>query len=121
MSIVACHFRIEGGFSYLYHLGEDYAPKYYQLIKNPMDMSTMKRNLDQKAYGDANAFYDDFQLMISNCVRYNPVGTLVYIAGQDLAKAFHEKWRALPPLHTPPPSSDKEEEDDVEPSMWSFG
>lgn len=90
-------------------VSEEYAPNYYKIIKRPMDMSTLKKNLDQKVYSDANAFYDDFQLMISNCVRFNPVGTLVYIAGQDLAKAFAEKWRGLPPLHTPPPSDDEEE------------
>lgn len=75
-----------------------------------MDLSTLKRNLDQKHYTDANGFYEDFQLMINNCVRYNPVGTAVYIAGQDLLKAFSEKWRGVPPLHTPPPSDDEDEE-----------
>ncbi|KAF8315176.1 Bromodomain-containing protein, partial [Clavulina sp. PMI_390] len=94
---------------------ENIAPNYYKVIKKPMDMSTMKRNLDQKQYSDANAFYDDFQLMISNCVRYNPVGTHVYIAGQDLAKTFNDKWRQLPPLHTPEPSDEEEEEEEEGP------
>jgi bromodomain-containing factor 1 len=97
-------------------VSEEYAPNYYKIIKRPMDLSTLKRNLDQKAYQDANAFYDDFQLMISNCVRFNPVATAVYIAGQDLAKAFNEKWRALPPLRSPPPSSDEEDEDEGNPN-----
>ena len=97
-------------------VSEEYAPNYYKIIKRPMDLSTLKRNLDQKVYQDANAFYDDFQLMISNCVRFNPVSTIVYIAGQDLAKAFNEKWRALPPLRTPPPSSDEEDDEEAEPN-----
>lgn len=97
-------------------VSEEYAPNYYKIIKKPMDLSTLKRNLDQKTYQDANAFYDDFQLMISNCVRFNPVATIVYIAGQDLAKAFNEKWRALPPLRSPPPSSDEEDDDQAEPN-----
>lgn len=95
-------------------VSEEYAPNYYKIIKRPMDLSTLKRNLDQKAYQDANAFYDDFQLMISNCVRFNPVATTVYIAGQDLAKVFNEKWRALPPLRSPPPSSDEEDDEETE-------
>lgn len=68
-------------------VSEEYAPNYYKIIKRPMDLSSLKRNLDQKVYQDANAFYDDFQLMISTCVLFNPVSTIVYIAGQDLAKA----------------------------------
>ncbi|KAF9513687.1 hypothetical protein BS47DRAFT_1362247 [Hydnum rufescens UP504] len=84
-------------------------PDYPKVIKNPMDLSTLKKNLELKLYSDAGKFYDDFQLMISNCVKFNPVGSVVYIAGQDLAKVFNEKWRALPPLHTPPPSSDEED------------
>lgn len=76
-----------------------------------MDLSTLKRNLDQKVYADANTFYEDFQLMINNCVRFNPVGTTVYIAGQDLLKTFMEKWRGVPPLHSPPPSDDEDEDE----------
>lgn len=89
-------------------------PDYHKVIKNPMDLSTLKKNLEQKVYADAGKFYDDFQLMITNCVKFNPVGSVVYIAGQDLAKVFNEKWRALPPLHSPPPSSDEEDGVEVE-------
>jgi thiol-disulfide isomerase/thioredoxin len=99
-------------------IAEEYAPNYYKIIKKPMDLSTLKRNLDQKVYADANAFYDDFQTMISNCVRFNPVGTIVYIAGQDLSKTFNEKWRGLPPLHTPSLSDGEDDDDEVEPSAY---
>ena len=81
-----------------------------------MDMSTLKKKLENKEYPNANKFYDDFQLMIGNCVRFNPVGTPVYVAGQDLQRVFGEKWRALPPLHTPEPEEEEDDEDDVEPS-----
>jgi hypothetical protein len=58
-----------------------------------------QRNLDQDTYQDANTFYDDFQLVIPSCVHFN---TIIYIAGQDPANAFNEKWRAFTLLLTSP-------------------
>jgi len=72
-------------------------PDYPRLIKKPMDMSTMRRKLDGGEYTAAKQFYDDFKLMIRNCFTYNPSGTPVNTAGQDLQKVFDEKWGSGPP------------------------
>ncbi|KAF8338313.1 Bromodomain-containing protein [Cantharellus anzutake] len=92
-------------------------PNYYKVIKSPMDLSTLKRKLEQKEYPNANTFLADWKLMMKNCVAFNPVGTMVYVAGQDMQRVFDEKWKGLPPLHTPPPSSDEEDEPTVQSSM----
>ncbi|TEB39309.1 Bromodomain-containing protein [Coprinellus micaceus] len=86
-------------------------PSYPKIVKKPMDLSTMRRKLDNRDYPTAQRFYDDFKLMIKNCMLFNPVGTPVCTAGQELEKVFLEKWRNLPPLR-PVISDDEDDEDD---------
>lgn len=89
-------------------------PHYPRIVKKPMDMSTMKKKLENKEYSSAEKFYDDFMLMIRNCMAFNPVGTPVHIAGVDLQKAFQDKWQNLPPLKPPQPHSEDEDEEEEE-------
>ncbi|KAG8680659.1 hypothetical protein FRC08_016121, partial [Ceratobasidium sp. 394] len=49
----------------------DLAPNYFDVIKHPMDLSTMKAKLDNKAYRNRAAFEDDFKLMVQNAKTYN--------------------------------------------------
>jgi hypothetical protein len=53
----------------------DDVPDYYEEIKEPMDLSTMKKKLESSTYGHGNdaivAFYKDFLLMMDNCRQYN--------------------------------------------------
>lgn len=88
-------------------------PTYPKIVKRPMDMSTMRRKLENHDYPTAQRFYDDFKLMIKNCKLFNPVGTPVCTAGQELDRVFEEKWRQLPPLH-PVQVSDDDDDDDLD-------
>ena len=87
-------------------------PSYPKIVKRPMDLSTIRKKLDAGDYDTAQNFYDDFKLMIRNCFTFNPSGTPVNIAGQDLQRLFDEKWRGLPPLQAPEPSEDEEEDEE---------
>lgn len=89
-------------------------PQYPKIIKKPMDLSTMRRKLDSREYGRAEDFLDDFNLMIRNCMTFNPAGTVVHDAGVELQRVFGEKWANLPPLKAPQAESDEEEDDDEE-------
>jgi hypothetical protein len=71
-------------------------PTYPKVIKKPMDLATMRRKLDALDYQSASEFYKDFKLMIRNCFTFNPTGTPVNQAGQDLQRIFDEKWKTLP-------------------------
>jgi hypothetical protein len=77
-----------------------------------MDLSTMKKKLDNHEYPTATKFYDDFKLMIRNCFAFNPAGNLVNQAGIELQRLFDEKWQELPPLHAV--SDDDDDDDDEE-------
>ncbi|KAH8100556.1 hypothetical protein BXZ70DRAFT_892966, partial [Cristinia sonorae] len=85
-------------------------PSYPKIIKKPMDLSTMRKKLDAGEYVSADKFHDDFKLMIRNCFTFNPSGTPVNLAGQELQRLFDEKWKNLPPLVALDPSDDEDEE-----------
>jgi bromodomain-containing factor 1 len=87
-------------------------PTYPKLIKRPMDLSTIRKKLDGGEYDTAQNFYDDFKLMIRNCFVFNPSGTPVNLAGQELQKLFDDKWKGLPPLQAQEASDEEDEEED---------
>lgn len=89
-------------------------PNYPKIVKRPMDMSTMKRKLENKEYVAVEKFHDDFMLMIRNCMAFNPVGTPVHSAGVELQRVFLDKWQNLPPLRPPPLSDDEDEDDEMD-------
>mmetsp|Transcript_17697 Transcript_17697/g.40126 ORF Transcript_17697/g.40126 Transcript_17697/m.40126 type:complete len:2003 (-) Transcript_17697:170-6178(-) len=45
-------------------------PGYYNVIKQPMDYGTMKENVIDGKYRSSQAVQQDFQLIISNCLKY---------------------------------------------------
>ena len=102
------------------HLFSDWVkmelPTYPKIVKRPMDLSTMRRKLENRDYPNAQRFYDDFKLMIKNCMLFNPIGTPVCTAGQELDKVFNEKWRNLPPLRPVQHHavSDDDDDDDMD-------
>ena len=61
-----------------------------------MDLSTMRKKLDNHEYSNAQAFFADFKLMIRNCFQFNPAGTPVNLAGIELQRLFDDKWKNLP-------------------------
>ncbi|KAK4058342.1 hypothetical protein OIO90_000500 [Microbotryomycetes sp. JL221] len=67
------------------------APRYFDIIKNPMDISTMSAKLAAGQYPDRWAFRDDFKLIISNAVAYNMTGPVVDLA-KKLEGIFDKQW-----------------------------
>ncbi|KAF9649088.1 Bromodomain-containing protein [Thelephora ganbajun] len=91
-------------------------PSYPKIIKEPMDLSTMRKKLDSHEYPNAQAFFADFKLMIRNCFHFNPPGTPVNMAGIELQRIFDDKWKNLP-QSKPQPTYDDDmdaEDDDSE-------
>ncbi|XP_069833056.1 bromodomain-containing protein 1 isoform X2 [Dendropsophus ebraccatus] len=55
-------------------------PDYLDHIKHPMDFSTMKKRLEEQRYKNLNAFEEDFNQIIENCLKYNAKDTMFYRA-----------------------------------------
>ncbi|KAK4051913.1 hypothetical protein OIV83_002618 [Microbotryomycetes sp. JL201] len=67
------------------------APRYFDIIKDPMDISTMSAKLAAGQYPDRWAFREDFKLIISNAVAYNISGPVVDLA-KKLESIFDKQW-----------------------------
>jgi len=60
------------------------APGYSQIIKEPMDFSTMKLKIAEGAYESLAPFRRDFGLICNNCMLYNTPDTIYHKASKRL-------------------------------------
>lgn len=74
---------------------ESYVPTYYQIIKHPMDLGTIKNKLDGRQYSDPYQFRDDVRLVFENCRSFNPPGNFVRGHGDQASDKFERKWVQL--------------------------
>uniref|UniRef100_A0A8D3CME1 histone acetyltransferase n=1 Tax=Scophthalmus maximus TaxID=52904 RepID=A0A8D3CME1_SCOMX len=63
-------------------------PDYFDIVKNPMDLSTIKRKLDTGQYQEPWQYVDDIWLMFNNAWLYNRKTSRVYKYCSKLAEVF---------------------------------
>ncbi|KAF8910047.1 TATA-binding protein associated factor Taf2 [Gymnopilus junonius] len=73
----------------------DHAPNYFDIIKDPMDLSTMGAKLEEGMYKDRFAFQTDFRLMVNNAKSYNLVGSFVHNEAITLEIFFEKQWAII--------------------------
>ena len=66
-------------------------PDYPNIIKNPMDLGTIKNNLNSNKYAKMDEFIRDVHLVFDNCFLYN--GENSYVSG--LCKQVKEEFQKL--------------------------
>lgn len=71
-------------------------PDYHRIIKQPMDLGTVKKRLENNYYWCANEAITDFNTMFSNCYVYNKPGEDVVVMAQALEKVFQTKVGQMP-------------------------
>uniref|UniRef100_H3BHW2 Bromodomain containing 3a n=1 Tax=Latimeria chalumnae TaxID=7897 RepID=H3BHW2_LATCH len=78
---------------------------YHDIIKHPMDLSTVKKKMDNRDYQDAQSFAADIRLMFSNCYKYNPPDHEVVAMARKLQDVFEMRFAKMPdePVEPPPP------------------
>ena len=57
---------------------------YLEIVKKPMDFSTMRKKLENFEYSNIDLFEEDFMLMVGNCLSYNEKDTIYYRAGTKM-------------------------------------
>ncbi|KAJ2617906.1 Transcriptional activator spt7 [Coemansia sp. RSA 1365] len=75
------------------------APDYYKVIRQPMDLGTMVRNLRNETYNSKRQFADHLQLVRDNCYTYNTEPGNYYRRSADalMAKA-NQLMEAVPDI-----------------------
>lgn len=69
---------------------------YHDIIKHPMDLSTIKKKMDAREYRKPEQFASDVRLMLHNAFRYNPPDHDVNRCGRKLLEIFEQKYARLP-------------------------
>lgn len=63
---------------FLRPITEDQAPGYHSVIFRPMDLSTIKKNIDNGTIRSTMHFQRDVMLMFQNAIMYNKHDTFIY-------------------------------------------
>lgn len=69
---------------------------YHDIIKYPMDLSTIKKKMDSRQYADAQAFAADVRLIFSNCYKYNHPSHDVVAKARKLQGIFEQRFAKMP-------------------------
>lgn len=73
-----------------------FAPNYYTVIQRPMDLGTIKRNLEIRQYADVRQFAEDVRLVFANCRQFNPDPSMsVRKFGDGASDKFERRWVQL--------------------------
>ncbi|XP_059494207.1 bromodomain-containing protein 3-like isoform X2 [Stegostoma tigrinum] len=80
---------------------------YHEIIKHPMDLSSVKKKMDSRDYQDPQGFAADIRLMFSNCYKYNPPDHEVVAMARKLQDVFEMRFAKMPDepvdIALPPP------------------
>ncbi|KAJ3042424.1 hypothetical protein HDV00_007380 [Rhizophlyctis rosea] len=65
---------------------------YHDVIKQPMDLGTIRKKVREGRYGSLGEFEGDVRLMFRNCFVFNPEGDPVRKLGKRLEGVFEIEW-----------------------------
>lgn len=73
----------------------DQVPNYYNVIKNPMDLGTIREKIDSSGYDNVSQFIADVELVWSNAMLFNGKGSFVGEMARHLQNIFKEEANVL--------------------------
>jgi len=68
---------------------------YFDIIKNPMDFSTIKEQLEDGIYDAPEEFATDIRLVFKNAFTYNQAGSDICVMAENLQNLFEKKFAKL--------------------------
>lgn len=67
-------------------------PHYRSIVEFPMDLGTMKENMEDGEYRSAREFKKDFMKVVNAARLFNEKGSEVYEAANELQRVFEMVW-----------------------------
>ncbi|GMF43025.1 unnamed protein product [Phytophthora fragariaefolia] len=80
---------------------------YLQVVKEPMDLGTIRVKLSKNEYKKPAEFARDMRLVWENCKLYNQDGSDLYLLADELAKKFEDRVKTMKLDVGPVPKADK--------------
>ncbi len=80
---------------------------YHDIIKKPMDLSSVKSKLDSRVYSSKDQFANDVRLIFQNCYTYNPETHDVVAMARKLEEVFEQRFKNVPSDDYEPPPKPK--------------
>ena len=80
---------------------------YLQVVKEPMDLGTIRSKLSKNEYKKPAELARDMRLVWSNCKLYNQDGSDLYLLADELAKKFEDRVKTMKLDVGPVPKADK--------------
>ncbi|CAG8432760.1 493_t:CDS:10 [Diversispora eburnea] len=74
-------------------VSHDEVPDYYNVIKNPMDLSKIEKKVESNCYKSIDDYISDIKTIFSNCRLYNAEGTIYVKCAAGLEKYFIERLK----------------------------
>ncbi|CAI2371846.1 unnamed protein product [Moneuplotes crassus] len=69
---------------FLTPVNKDEVIDYYDVIKEPIDLETISKNIENGKYKDMDTFESDVMRLFSNCKQYNDKDTIFYLLASGL-------------------------------------
>ncbi|TPX09271.1 uncharacterized protein E0L32_009463 [Thyridium curvatum] len=86
----------QSAWPFLVPVNKDDVADYYEVIKEPMDLSTMESKLEADQYATPEDFIRDAKLIYDNCRKYNNESTPYAKSANKLEKYMWQQIKAIP-------------------------
>ncbi|KAI3539617.1 hypothetical protein CPAR01_01215 [Colletotrichum paranaense] len=86
----------QSAWPFLVPVNKDDVADYYEVIKEPMDLSTMETKLEADQYATPEDFIRDAKLVFDNCRKYNNESTPYAKSANKLEKYMWQQIKAIP-------------------------
>lgn len=70
-------------------------PDYFEVIKKPMDLGTIRKKLENGCYHSLEEFHGHVHLTFDNAMLYNPEGSVVYNMAKEMKDKFAQDYEIL--------------------------
>lgn len=87
--------RLVGPFKDPVKPAEDGVPDYFDKVKKPMDLSTIKQKMEHGEYNTAEEFEADVRQIFDNCYTYWGRSHDMSVAAERFQKSFEEKYAEM--------------------------
>lgn len=93
--ITQCLIESPYGAPFIHPVDESDAPEYYNLIEQPIDLTTIMNKIKQDSYESIEQFRSDINLIFINCKKYNESNSLIVEWSNKVQSEFDQLFRPV--------------------------